>query len=67
VIRSKTKPVLWTVIPASNGVCFVQRKSVRFAFMFDDSEAKELCKLLNTRERQIARLKDKIHYIQQRS
>lgn len=50
-------PDTWIVTKATNGIAFVQRKFVRFTFMFDDDEAKALAALLNRKDREIARLK----------
>ena len=46
----------WKVVKATNGVIFIERKTTRFAFMFDDTEAKALATLLNRKDREIAKL-----------
>ena len=57
------KPRAWNVTKATNGVTFVECKSVRFTFMFDDDEAKALAALLTRKDREIARLKTRIEYL----
>lgn len=47
----------WKVVKATGGYTFVERKTTRFTFMFDEYDhASKLAALLNDKDREIAKL-----------